>query len=141
MIDNNIKFCREELEMTQKELGKIFNVSDSTIRGWENNYDAMPLKKIVDFCNRYNFSIDFLLGIERKNTIYKNKITLNKSIISHKLKDLRKKHNLTQQEIANILGISRSCYGNYETGINLINSINLYNLCKYYHISIDKFLR
>ena len=35
MMNNNIKFCREELEMTQKELGNVFGVSFKTVAGWE----------------------------------------------------------------------------------------------------------
>lgn len=49
MLDNNIKFCREELEMTQDELGFIFGVSRKTVAGWENNHDTMPLPKLVKF--------------------------------------------------------------------------------------------
>ena len=31
MINNNLKFCRESLEMTQKELGYVFGVAESTV--------------------------------------------------------------------------------------------------------------
>ena len=30
MINNNLKYCREELEMTQQELGYVFGVSKNT---------------------------------------------------------------------------------------------------------------
>ena len=33
MIDNNLKFCREEMGMTQEELGYIFDVSRKSISG------------------------------------------------------------------------------------------------------------
>lgn len=49
MIGNNLKRCRKELEMTQVELGNVFGVSDSTVRGWENVYDIMPLKNWLSF--------------------------------------------------------------------------------------------
>ena len=35
MIDNNLKFIREDMEMTQKELGYVFGVHESTVCGWE----------------------------------------------------------------------------------------------------------
>lgn len=33
MINNNLKYCREELEMTQQELGYVFGVSKNTVSG------------------------------------------------------------------------------------------------------------
>ena len=49
LINNNLKSCREELEITQEELGKVLGVSRKTVTGWENNYDSMPLTKLVKF--------------------------------------------------------------------------------------------
>ena len=141
MIGNNLKFLREELEMTQKELGKIFNVSDSTVRGWENSYDNMPLRKLIKFCNKYHYSIDYVLGISRKNKIYHKPIIINKKIIGKKLKRLRKELHLSQQEVADICSISRSTYSHYEIGFTLITTLTLYTICKTQKISIDKFLR
>ena len=51
MIDSNLKYCREELEMTQTELGYIFGVSKGTVSNWENGYNVIPLKKLVKFSN------------------------------------------------------------------------------------------
>ena len=54
MLNNNLKYCREELEMTQEELGFVFGVSRKTVTGWETNQDPMPLPKMVKFSNLYN---------------------------------------------------------------------------------------
>lgn len=62
--------------MTQKEFRNLFGVSDSTVRGWENAYDTMPLKKLVKFSNLYGYSLDFILGLTRKNKKYSDKIKL-----------------------------------------------------------------
>ena len=141
MIGNNLKFCREELEMTQAELGNVFGVSDSTIRGWENAYDTMPLKKLVKFCNQFNYSIDFVLGLTRKNKKYSDNIKLDKVKIGKNLKSLRDKLDLSQQTIADKCSISRSTYSHYEIGMNLITTLTLYTICKIYKLSIDEFLR
>ena len=73
MIGNNLKWCRKELEMTQVELGNVFGVSDSTVRGWENAYDTMPLNKLVKFCNLYNYSLDYIVGLSKENKVYPKK--------------------------------------------------------------------
>lgn len=141
MIENNLKWCREELEMTQKELGIVFGVSDSTVRGWENAYDTMPLKKLVKFSNLYGFSLDFILGLTRQNKKYSDKIKLDKKVIGQKLKTLRKSLGLSQAKIADECGISRATYCHYEIGMNLVTTLTLYTICKIHKISIDEFLR
>ena len=70
MYGNNLRFCREELGMTQKELGYVFGVSDSAVRSWETAHDTIPLTKLIKFCNMYNFSLDFVVGLSRKNIEY-----------------------------------------------------------------------
>lgn len=141
MIGNNLKYCREELEMTQTELGNIFGVSNSTVRGWENAYDSIPLKKLVKFCNQFNYSIDFVLGLTRENQEHTNNIVINQVKIGKKLKSLRTKLGLTQQEIADECSIFRSTYSHYEIGMSLITTLTLYTICKNHNLSIDEFLR
>ena len=136
MFGNNLKFCREELEMTQSELGYIFGVSDSAIRSWENARDSMPLLKLIKFCNMYDYSADFVLGLNRKNIKY-GKFKTNKSKICTRLKELRKKLKITQQVLSDECKISQTTYSGYETGHYLINTTNLYYICKTYNISVD----
>lgn len=139
MLENNLKYCREELEMTQKELGYVFGVSRYTVHGWENGHDTIPLNKLVKFCNLYGYSLDFVCKLS-KNTKY-NKIHLDKNIIGNNLKKLRKKLNLSQQQLANECNISQTTYSGYETGKYLINTITLYIICKKYNISMDYLLK
>ena len=136
MINNNLKYCREELEMTQQELGFIFGVSKNTVSGWENAHDTMPFNKLIKFCNLYNFSLDFVVGFTRKNTKY-DKISYDKEKIGLKLKLIRNEMNLSQQQLAEDCNISQTTYSSYETGHYLINTITLYTICKKYNISMD----
>ena len=46
MYENNLKYIREHMELTQKELGKVFNVAESTYSGWETGRDVIPLKHL-----------------------------------------------------------------------------------------------
>ena len=70
MYNNNIKFCREELEMTQTELGYIFGVTKQTISGWETAGDTIPFNKLIRFSNLYGYSLDYISGLTRKNKKY-----------------------------------------------------------------------
>lgn len=136
MLNNNIKYCREELEMTQDELGFVFGVSRKTVAGWENNHDTMPLSKLVKFSNLYKYSLDYITGLSRSNNNYKEVKKLDKKNIGLNLRELRKKLGLTQQQIADECMITQATYSGYETGKFLITSLVLYTICYNHKISI-----
>lgn len=72
MINNNLKFYRKELEMTQEELEFVFGVSRKTISGWERLRNTIPFNKLIKFCNSYNYSINFACKLSIKKYQYNN---------------------------------------------------------------------
>lgn len=140
MLNNNIKYCREELEMTQEELGYVFGVKGSTVAGWENNNDTMPLLKMVKFANMYHYSLDYITGLSRKNEYVVIK-KLDKKEVGEKLKVLRKKLGLTQKQLADECMITQQSYSLYENGKTLVTSLVLYTICYNHKLSLDKILK
>ncbi|MBR3229673.1 MAG: transcriptional regulator [Bacilli bacterium] len=140
MLNNNIKYCREEIEMTQEELGYIFGVTGTTVSGWENNNDTMPLPKMVKFANMYHFSLDYITGLSRKNK-YQVIRNLDKKEVGNKLKKIRKKLNLTQKQIADECMITQQSYSLYENGKTLVTSLVLYTICFNHKLSMDNILK
>ncbi len=57
-----------------------------------------------------------------------------------RIRDLREDHDLTQTQIANILGMSQTGYSKYETGENDIPTQILIKLARYYNTSVDYLL-
>lgn len=53
------------------------------------------------------------------------------------MKDIRFENDITQQEMANILGIARSTYNIYEQQYVIIPLKYLIKFCNYFHIAID----
>lgn len=139
VLDNNLKYCRENLEMTQEELGYVFGVHKTTISGWETGKDIIPLKKLIKFCDMYNYSVDFAMGLTRDNIEYQ-KTKIDKVIVGQNLKKIRKSLNLSQEQIAEECAIYQTTYSNYETGLYLISTIALYTICKKHKISADLIL-
>jgi len=123
--------------MTQEELGIILGASKQTISNWETGYTPIPLNKLIRFTNLYNYSLDFIVGFTRKNFKYNKNIKIDKKSIGKKLKLLREKLNLTQQEISDKRNIYQSTYNHYETGYSLIKIMPAYSICKTYNISMD----
>lgn len=56
------------------------------------------------------------------------------------IRDLREDHDLTQQQVADMLGTSQTMYARYERGANELPIRHLIALCKFYNVSADYIL-
>lgn len=54
-----------------------------------------------------------------------------------RLRQLREDHDLTQAEVAAILGINQTVYSRYETGKNDMKPFQIIALCEHYKVSAD----
>lgn len=59
---------------------------------------------------------------------------------TQRLEDLRKDRDLTQEQVARMLGLKREQYRRYETGINEIKAGFIMKVCRFYNISADYLL-
>lgn len=57
-------------------------------------------------------------------------------VVSESLKKVRKEHKLTQQDIADVLGVDRSTYTFYETGKTSPSITTLHKLADIYNVTI-----
>lgn len=137
MIIKRLKYTRESMDLKQKELTELFGVKQSTISGWETGKDTIPLKQLIKYANKYNYSLDYLFGLTDYNENYEP-IVIDLNVIGKNLRIIRKQHEKTQQNIADILNTNASGYAHYENGRNLIPTSFLFGLTKIYkNFSID----
>ena len=57
-----------------------------------------------------------------------------------KLRGLREDNDLTQQELADVLGTSQTMYARYERCANELPIRHFVTLCKFYNVSADDLL-
>ena len=57
-----------------------------------------------------------------------------------RLRGLREDNDLTQSQIAEVLGTSQTMYARYERGANELPIRHLITLCKFYNVSADYLL-
>ena len=57
-----------------------------------------------------------------------------------RLRDLREDRDMTQAQVASLLGIDQRVYSNYETGNREIPLRHLIVLADYYHVTVDYLL-
>lgn len=138
MILKNLRESREILDIKQKDVAEYFNVNFTTVSGWETGKDTIPLRRLIEYANHYNFSLDYLFGLTRHNSNY-SPITIDLDVISKNLRLLRKKNKMTQEEVAKKINTTQASYAHYENSVNLIPTIFLYNLTQIYKpFSIDE---
>lgn len=58
----------------------------------------------------------------------------------HRLRDLREDADLSQREVAALLGIQQTVYSRYERGFQTIPLEHLLKLAEHYHVSVDYIL-
>lgn len=132
-----LREIREANGLTQFALSKQLNIARGTYSLWELERDCIPLKRLNDFCNIFNVSIDYVLELtDQPNYINSNpQIDINKSKI--RLKEIRKEHKHTQEYIGKKFALDRSLLSKYEKGLNLISTTFLIEYAKLYNISCD----
>lgn len=135
-----LREIRENLDLKQIDLTDLFGVTYSTISGWETGKDTIPLKQLIKYANKYNYSLDYLLGLTDKNIEYKD-LKINLNTLATNLRKKRKQYGKTQQQIADIINTSQSSYAHYENARYLMPLNFLYNLSKIYNdLSVDEML-
>lgn len=60
--------------------------------------------------------------------------------MKNRMKELREDRDLTQKELAAVLGITQRKYSYVETGTQALTEDLLIKLAKYYHVSTDYIL-
>ncbi len=66
---------------------------------------------------------------------------MNKKQIAMRILELREKNHLTQQEVADVLGIKQPAYSELESGATALKAADLDKLATFYEMSLDEFLR
>lgn len=135
-----MKEIREEAGLKQQALADMMEVSKGSYSMWECGTDTIPLKRLNQFCNFFDVSMDYVTGQSNKRKYPNAKPDIKIEITSENLKKARKKQNLTQVQISNELKINQPTWNRYEKGKNLILTTTLVELARKYNYSIDNIL-
>ena len=135
---NRIKQHRAYLNKSQNEVADMLKISRSSYAMWETNNELFPIKRLIDFCELFSVSVDYIFNLCEGNNYQLQSYDKNKSTI--RLKEFRKENKLTQEKLASILNTNKSVICGYEKGRYIIATPFLYQICKKYNISADYLL-
>ena len=139
MMDfSRLKDIREDKDINQEKMADILGVKRSTYSLWELGVNIIPLNYLVAYADYFDLSLDYVLNLTN-NRKSKNLIKgLNLKTLGKNIKLVRVNNELSQENIAQMLGVSQACIAKYEKGTIMISTINLFNFCKEFNISLNK---
>lgn len=82
-----LKALRKKKRISQKQLGEMVYLSDSTISKYESNAISPTLDAVQSFANVFNVSMDYLLGMEKSISISTVQLTPEQIRIMRDLAD------------------------------------------------------
>ncbi len=135
-----LKIIREKRELTQRALAKELKISKSYYNYFETGERIIPIKRLNDFCNYFNVSFDYVLGLDDKSIVSKKNFVIDAKLIGTRIREIRLKNNLKQKELAKLLNTSQSTISSYEKGKTIILTAFLYEMCIKLHASSDYIL-
>lgn len=69
MTGDRIKALRESRGWTQAELARRMNMTRNGINSWEQGLSMPSPQSLVDLARLFSVSTDYLLGVEKHNTV------------------------------------------------------------------------
>lgn len=132
----HIRDIREDSDKKQKDLAAYLGISESAYGRYETGQIHIPVKSVIALADYYGVSVDFLLGETRKQTRHPR----SSPDRGNRLREMRKRHNWNQTQIAEKINMSQMGYSKYETGRIMLNTNLIVKLSRIYSVSIDYLL-
>lgn len=63
LIGERIKDIRKQAQLTQAQFGKIFFVTEQTVRNWESGRRKIDLEMVRKICDYFNSDMSYVLGM------------------------------------------------------------------------------
>ena len=136
LIMLRLKKVRIYADLKQREVAEMLGVSRNSYNMWERENDIIPLRQLDKFCALFHVSLDYVLGFSEVWE-YPNTRGIDSQLLAKRIKRIRRENDITQDELANILHITRSSISKYENGVNLALTSYIIGFCKYFQVSAD----
>ncbi len=139
-MEYKLKRIREELELKQSEIADLIGISRSNYANIECEILNMKLKYLLIFCNKLNYSMDYVCNLSNTNRLPDKMMdSIDKNVMKERLDIIEKEQGLTSTMIADELGILRNTYSQYknEKYPNIIQTLMLKKIASKYNYSMD----
>lgn len=128
----NIKNLRERKGLTQQELAVRVDVAQATVANWESGRREPDINILIRIAKLFNVTLDELVMKELTPPI---------PMYARNLAYLRRKHGMTQADVANLLGVSKATSCKYENGDVEPNVEQLIKLADFFGVTMDQIIK
>ena len=128
----NIKNLRERKGLTQQELAVRVDVAQATVANWESGRREPDINILIRIAKLFNVTLDELVMKELTPPI---------PMYARNLAYLRRKHGMTQADVANLLGVSKATSCKYENGDVEPNVEQLIKLADFFGVTMDQIVK
>ncbi|MBQ8528490.1 MAG: helix-turn-helix domain-containing protein [Clostridia bacterium] len=112
-IGDRIRLLRKESGMSQEDLAILLNITKQAVYKYESGIVTnIPIDKIEVLSKIFNVSPGFIAGWREELSD-----NINSNDLPKKIYILRRKHNLTLEQVADIVGVGKSTVRKWETGM------------------------
>lgn len=138
-----LKMLRKKEGFTQQEVADFFGIQQAVYQKWESGNRKPSYENLSMLACIFDVSIDFLLGdyleISKETflKLKKEKEEEKKNLFSVRLKELRLQHGISQEELAEQIGIKRNSYSDWENGKCKPSYEKLEKIADFFEISLD----
>ncbi len=132
-LAQNLRYLREQKGLSQREFSEIFGLSSSAVTMWEREQRKPDIEMIVRLSEYFDVTLDELVLKELKPPL---------PLYALNIKYLRKKKEITQEDMAVFLGFSgKSSLCAVETGKIGISIENLEKLADFFGVTLDQMVK
>ncbi len=132
-----LKDIREDHDISQEKMATILGVKRSTYSLWELGINIIPLKNLYDYASYFELSIDYVLGLTTVKKKSSSKKGLDLNLLGTNIKSIRLRNHLSQENVADLLGVTQACIARYEKGLICISTANLYKFVVSFKVSFQ----
>lgn len=136
-LAENLKYLREKNGETRNDISQLlsttgYGFSEMTVRRYETGAFEPELEKVILLAEHYNVTVDELLTVRMQD---------DAPVYLKNLRFLRKKYNMTQQDVADLLRVSKANISKYENGLVGMTIEQFIKLADYFGISLDQLVK
>ena len=125
---------RKESGVSQMVLAEAIGTTTQAISKYETTDQDVTVKRILEFADYFNVSVDYLMGISDSKDILEPR---SDDPYYKRIGDIRRLKRLKQKEMAELLGVSQQQVGRFESGKHELSGKRFLQIAEVCGVSLD----
>lgn len=138
-MNERLKSLRKTLQLSQEEFGKRLGVTNAAISKLEAGINQITEQMIRAICHEFNVDYIWLTTGEGEMFYTTSEVYIGSIGKKERLSILRNSLNLSQQEIGNKIGVTRSSISRLESGVSNFTEQMIKSICNEFNVNYTWF--